>query len=106
MLAGYSSDGVLDQLSLIEPGEPEAIETQCSLALDREPDTSVLVLITGAVAATDLIEAVRSASRRTHVIVLRVWPDAEMELVNVPGATILDADSLERFSLVWKQALS
>lgn len=96
-------DAVLDALTLLEaqPGAPlpEAI----SALLRREPGTSALVVVTGGIATTALLEAVRTVRRACRVLVVRVWPSRAIEPGTLPGATLFDVDGLDGFAAAWQR---
>lgn len=97
---------LLDALTLATPSGELDLMTQAMMALKREPEASVLVLATGPLGVEELLGAVEALRRQVHVIIVRFWSGSEMELASLPGATVLDADSPERFSRVWEQAVS
>ena len=102
---GLGPSDLLDALTLVETRQGSSLDATCSHALDHEPETSVLVVVTGALDTGQLLRLVEQAKRRAHVLLVRVWPTSEMEPVNLPGATLLDVDDVQRFGVVWNQAM-
>lgn len=102
---GATAQDLLDALTVVQPRSPVGLEAACVQALDREPETSVLVAITGAIEPSALLGLIERVKRRTHVVVVRAWPSSAIEPVSLPGATILDIDDIDRFQVVWNQAM-
>ena len=93
---------MLDQLSLArqQPGA-DPIDSATTM-LRSEPGASAVAFITGGVPTEDLLLLVDELRRRVRVIVVRVWPPADLVNDSVPGARMIDVDSLAGFGASWK----
>ena len=94
-------DDLLDRLAAAVPqldGDP----TKAALtAIRSEAGTSALVLVTGGLPAEDLMILASQARRHVRVLIVRVWPDGQIEPGVLPGAIVMDVDSLDRFARAW-----
>jgi len=96
-------DDVLDRLTLAKPvqqGDP----TKTSMtAIRTEVGTSALVLVTGPLDPSELVLLASQAKRHARVIIVRIWPDEVLRPGVVPGAKVVDIESLEHFSRAWQR---
>ncbi len=76
------------------------------LAIRTEPGPSAVVLVTGAAQPEDLVAYSTRVNRHAKVVVTRVWPADEVIFGRVPGATVLDVDSLVAFQRFWTDVLT
>ena len=113
---------LLDQLSLVDQrddasaptadtgatttGHVNALVDATLLALRTEPSPSAVVLVTGAAQPEDLVAYSTRVNRHAKVVVTRVWPTDEVIFGRVPGATVLDVDSLSGFRRFWTDLLA
>ena len=118
-LVGHSAPGerdeLLDQLSLVEQHDVEqpsrrrtSKENRHSELVDvaqtmvrDEAGCSAVAVVTGALDATTILPLVASLRRRHRVIVVRMWPSGAVRTDDVPGAVMLDVDSLDSFVAAW-----
>lgn len=102
---GGNTEDVLDQMSLATQQPSESLLEQGTAALNHERGTSAITLVTGGLKAEELLPAVQQLSRSANVIVVRVWPEDEIRASILPGATVLDVDSLDRFQVAWNHGI-
>jgi hypothetical protein len=99
--AGASVDDVLDELSTVrQRGAGVLEETAEQIARDNR-GISAIVLVTGAIDPSDLLLFVARMKRRVRVIVVRAWPHGNHRVDALPGARLLDVDSLAAFVVGW-----
>lgn len=94
-------DAVLDALTLVEPGEGSDPAEGTAALLGREPGTSAMVVLTGAVPTAELLGLRRVVRRGCRLLVVRVWPRKQVRREALPGASLLDVDGLEGFAAAW-----
>ena len=95
-------DTVLDRLAEAGPvddGDPTAAVLT---GLRTETGTSAVVVVTGGVDAADLVLLTSQAKRHARVIIVRVWPEGQIEPGAVPGARVIDVDDLDGFRRAWE----
>jgi uncharacterized protein (DUF58 family) len=95
-------DQVLDRLAASDPvavGDPAKASL---LALRSETKVSAVVLLTGSVDAYALAVLAAEVRRKAKVMIVRVWPDGEVVPGRIPGAVVLDVDSLDGFCRAWE----
>lgn len=95
-------DDLLDQLSVVEQGTGGDPGRTALHGLRTEAGTSAVILVTGSAAAEQLVGFASQVRRRARVIIVRVWPAGEVQAGVVPGARVLDVDSLDRFCRAWQ----
>jgi uncharacterized protein (DUF58 family) len=102
--AGGRSD-VLDRLTLVKADQSIALADATVQHLRAERSTSIMVVVTGASTAEELM-AVRQATRRyARLVVVRVWPTDERQRGSLPGASVLDVTSLPEFRAHWHRTV-
>jgi uncharacterized protein (DUF58 family) len=93
---------ILDRLAAADPVDTGDLARASMLALRSEPRTSALVLVTGPVEVHDLALLAAEARRKVKVLIARVWPKGEVEPGQIPGARVIDVDSLDGFCRAWE----
>ena len=102
---GGSTEDVLDQMALVTQAAGVPLQEQAARALSQERGTSAITLVTGGLSARDLLPTVQQLSRSANVIVVRVWSAGDIKASILPGATVLDVDSLDRFQVSWNHGI-
>lgn len=102
---GGNTEDVLDQMALVTQQAGDSLLEQTMKATHHEPGTSAVAVVTGGQLGEDLLPAVQQLRRSANVIVARVWPHDEIKASALPGAVVLDVDSLERFQVAWNQGV-
>lgn len=97
-----SRQALLDRLTLAEESTGTNVGDAAMSALRIEAGTSALVVITGNVPTRDFLRLVATARRSARVILVRVFPSGDRLPGALPGATVIDVDSLEQFARSWK----
>lgn len=97
-----SRQTLLDRLTVAEETTGTDVTDAALAALRVETGTSALVVITGNQPLGDLLRLVASARRSARVIVVRVFPVGMRLPGALPGATVIDVDSLEQFARAWR----
>lgn len=97
-----SRQALLDRLTLAEPTTGTDVGDAAMHALRTESGTSALVVITGNVPTRDFLRLVTTARRSARVILVRVFPPGDRLPGALPGATVIDVDSLQQFVRSWK----
>jgi uncharacterized protein (DUF58 family) len=93
---------ILDRLAAADPvvtGDPARASM---LALRSEPRASALVLVTGPVDVHDLALLAGEVRRKVKVLIVRIWPTGEITPGRIPGASVIDIDSLAGFCRGWE----
>ncbi len=98
-----SRDDALDRLSVVGQQATGDLDAASSVALQTETGASVLVVLTGGLDAQDLMLLVSQTRRKAKVVIVRVWPEGEATPAVVPGARVLDVESLAMFRRAWEQ---
>jgi uncharacterized protein (DUF58 family) len=93
-------DAVLDALTTVEPEGVELLDAT-TRALAAEPDTSVLVIVTGDRSPAELTAVATGARRHAHVVIVRC---GRIEPVAVPGADTHTVASLDAFAVAWNRS--
>ncbi|MFV0308274.1 MAG: DUF58 domain-containing protein [Desertimonas sp.] len=94
---------LLDRLTVAESTSGTDVTEAALSALRAESGTSALVVITGNQPLAGFLRLVANARRTARVIVVRVFPPATRLPGTLPGATVIDVDSLEQFARAWKR---
>jgi hypothetical protein len=95
-------DRFLDQLSAAEPVRTGDPARTSMLALRSEPRTSALVLVTGPVDVHELAVLAAQVRRKVRIVIVRIWPEGEIVAGRIPGARVVDVDSLIGFCRAWE----
>jgi uncharacterized protein (DUF58 family) len=93
---------ILDRLAAADPVDTGDPARASMLALRSEPRASALVLVTGPVEVHALALLAAEARRKVKVLIVRVWPEGEVEPGRIPGARVIDVDSLDGFCRAWE----
>jgi uncharacterized protein (DUF58 family) len=93
----HTPDALLDHLTGVAVGVLPAQALDMTLVAD--PETSILVVVTGTRPADELIGPIERAGRSAHVVVVRCGDVANDP--GLPGATTIRAASLEEFAIAW-----
>ena len=94
-------DDLLDRLTLAEGATGTDVGQSALDALRAETGTSALVVITGNLPTERFLRTVGIARRRTCVVLVRVFPPGDRLPGTLPGAKVLDVDSLDQFAAAW-----
>lgn len=97
-------DDVLDRLTVAARVDDGSLTQAALTALRSEIGTSALVVVTGGTEADELMLLTSQARRHARVIIVRVWPTGQLEAGVVPGARVIDVDSVELFSRSWDRS--
>lgn len=100
---GGARDDVLDRLSLVQQRAEGDLERAALAALRYETGTSALVIVTGGLPAEELVVLVSQARRKARVLVVRVWDQGNVQPGVIPGAKVIDVDSLAQFQRAWER---
>ena len=105
-ILGRTSPGdrndILDRLAEAQPTPAGDLTRTVLTGLRTETGTSAVVILTGGRTSEDLLLVVNQARRHARVIVVRVWPTGAMQPGFVPGAKVVDIDSLDTFRRAWQ----
>lgn len=99
-------DDLLDRLAVVaqvQSDKASSLERAALHAVRTESGTSVTVIITGAVDPVELSLVTNQIKRDSRVVIARVWPEGQARPSAVPGARVIDAESLRQFSRGWEQ---
>ena len=94
-------EDLLDRLTVAAPeagGDPLQATL---LGLRTEPGVSAVVLLTGPLPPDDLVSFAKQVRRSAHPVIGRVWPRGEVIPGSVPGARVIDYDTLAGFCQAW-----
>jgi hypothetical protein len=97
---------LLDRLTLAEEAVGTDVADAALHALRGETATSALVVITGNVPTDRFLTTSTIARRSARVILVRVWPKGDRIPGHLPGAKVIDVDTLEQFQAAWSQVLT
>jgi hypothetical protein len=97
---------LLDRLTLAEEAAGTDVADAALHALRGESATSALVVITGNVPTYRFLTTSTIARRSARVILVRVWPKGDRIPGHLPGAKVIDVDTLEQFQSAWSQVLT
>jgi uncharacterized protein (DUF58 family) len=97
---------LLDRLTLAEEAVGTDIADAALHALHGETATSALVVITGNVPTDRFLTTTTIARRSARVILVRVWPKGDRIPGHLPGAKVIDVDTLEQFQAAWGQVIT
>jgi uncharacterized protein (DUF58 family) len=96
---------LLDRLTLAEEVAGTDVADAALHAVRGEKATSALVVITGNVPTDRFITMSTIARRSARVILVRVWPHGDRIPGHLPGAKVIDVDTLEQFQSAWAQVV-
>ncbi len=92
---------LLDRLTLADGATGTDAADAALHALRAEAGTSALVVITGNVPTDRFLSMATVARRSARVLLVRVWPKGDRLPGVLPGARVLDVDSLDHFRAAW-----
>ena len=92
---------LLDRLTLADGAAGTDVADSALHALRGEAGTSALVVITGNVPTDRFLAMTTVARRSARVVLVRVWPAGDRLPGVLPGAKVLDVDSLDHFQAAW-----
>ena len=92
---------LLDRLTLADGATGTDVGDAALHALRAEAGTSALVVITGNVPTDRFLSMATVARRSARVLLVRVWPKGDRLPGVLPGARVLDVDSLDHFRAAW-----
>lgn len=95
-------DDLLDRLTTTEPTDTSDPLAATLVGLRSEPRVSAVVLLTGPLPAEDLLPYVAQIRRKARLVIARVWPPGEVTPGRVPGARMVDYDTLAGFLRAWQ----
>ncbi len=95
---------ILDRLTLAEQETGTDVGAAALAALRAEPATSALVVVTGNAPTQRLLQTATVGRRSARVIIVRVWPAGDRIAGALPGAKVVDVESLDQFQLAWSSA--
>ena len=103
-----TSEDLLNRLTTVEchdhgDGTGQSVGDTTLRALRVERGTSAAVVVTGGIESERLLAMTTTARRSTHVVVVRVWTDGELHVGSLPGARLIDVDTLQTFAAAWGQ---
>lgn len=96
---------VLDRLTTAAQVELGDLAGAAISAMRQEHGSSALVVVTGGLEPRELMLLTGQARRRMRVIIVRVWPTGAVAPGAIPGAKVLDVDSLGMFRRAWARAV-
>ena len=92
---------LLDGLTLATGAAGTDVAQSALDALRTEQGTSALVVITGNVPTERFLRTVGIVRRRARLLLVRVFPPGDRLPGTLPGATVVDVDSLDQFAASW-----
>jgi uncharacterized protein (DUF58 family) len=95
---------LLDRLTLAEGAAGTDVADAALHALRAEAATSALVVVTGNVPTDRFLAMTTVARRSARVVLVRTWPPGDRIPGVLPGAKVIDVDSLEGFQAAWTKA--
>jgi uncharacterized protein (DUF58 family) len=98
-------NALLDRLTLAQDAAGTDVADAALHALRGESGTSALVVITGNVPTDRFLTMSTVARRSARVILVRVWPKGDRIPGYLPGAKVIDVDTLEQFQAAWSQVI-
>jgi uncharacterized protein (DUF58 family) len=96
---------LLDRLTLAQEAAGTDVADAALHALRGESGTSALVVITGNVPTDRFLTMTTVARRSARVILVRVWPEGDRIPGYLPGAKVIDVDTLDQFQAAWSQVI-
>jgi uncharacterized protein (DUF58 family) len=94
---------LLDRLTLAEGASGTDVADAALHALRAESGTSALVVVTGNVPTDRFLAMATVARRSAHVMLVRTWPAGDRLPGVLPGAKVIDVDSLDGFQAAWSK---
>jgi len=94
-------DDILDRLAVAGQSMGAALDRAALHAVRNENGTSAIVIVTGDVDTVELALTTSKAKRHAKVVIARVWPFGRSRPGSIPGARVLDVESLVQFSRSW-----
>jgi uncharacterized protein (DUF58 family) len=97
---------LLDRLTLAEGTTGTDVGDASLHALRAESGTSALVVVTGNVPTDRFLLMSTVARRSARVILVRTWPPGDRLPGVLPGAKVIDIDTLDGFRAAWERVSS
>ena len=97
---------LLDRLTLAEGATGTDVGDAALHALRAESGTSALVVVTGNVPTDRFLLMSTVARRSARVILVRTWPPGDRLPGVLPGAKVIDVDTLDSFQRAWEKVSS
>ena len=94
-------DDLLDRLTLAEGASGTDVGRSALDALRAESGTSALVVVTGNVPTERFLRTVGVVRRSARMLLVRVFPPGDRLPGTLPGAKVVDVDSLDQFAAAW-----
>jgi hypothetical protein len=94
---------LLDRLTLAEGTASTVVADSALHAVRAEAGTSALVVITGNVPTDRFLGMATMARRSARVVLVRVWPKGDRLPGVLPGAKVIDVDTLDGFAAAWSR---
>jgi uncharacterized protein (DUF58 family) len=94
---------LLDRLTLAEGASGTDVSDAALHALRAESGTSALVVVTGNVPTDRFLAMATVARRSAHVMLVRTWPPGDRLPGVLPGAKVIDVDTLDGFQAAWSK---
>ena len=92
---------LLDRLTLVESGGDDSASEGVVGLTTTEPDTSLVVVVTGERNPMDLLNIVRAVDQGMQVVLVRCSGTIKLEPIFVPDAEVVDCHDLKAFQLQW-----
>ena len=97
---------LLDRLTLADGAAGTVVADAALHALRAEAGTSAIVVITGNVPTDRFLTMTTVARRSARVVLVRVWPPGDRLPGVLPGAKVIDVDTLDAFAAAWTRVTS
>ena len=94
---------LLDRLTLAHGTAGANVADAALHAVRAEAGTSALVVVTGNVPTDRFLRLATTARRSARVVLVRTWPAGGRIPGTLPGAKVIDVDSLAQFQAAWSR---
>jgi uncharacterized protein (DUF58 family) len=94
---------LLDRLTLAHGTTGADVADAALHAVHAEAGTSALVVVTGNVPSDRFLRLATTARRSARVVLVRTWPTGGRIPGTLPGAKVIDVDSLPQFQAAWSR---
>ena len=94
---------LLDRLTLAHGTAGADVADAALHAVRAEAGTSALVVVTGNVPTDRFLRLATIARRSARVVLVRTWPLGGRIPGTLPGAKVIDVDSLAQFQAAWSR---